>query len=100
MIKIGQIMDKESKGLNYLENYHGQHVVIPQPQMIETFIAEVIRFDELNKPVEFIREIEVIIDLNNLGVVSTIQEVEVNNEITQVEVTRPKTIREIIQEQI
>lgn len=66
MIKIGQIIDKETKGLNYLETSKGELIVIPNVSMTQEFIIELIDFDELDNPIAYIEERELTLDLDAL----------------------------------
>lgn len=66
MIKIGQIIDSETKGLHYLEDYKGRQHVIPQLTMIQSFDVEVLEFYR-GKPVRFIESKTLVLNLNNLN---------------------------------
>ena len=66
MIKIGQIIDKETKGLNYLETSKGELVVIPQLRMTEEFTIELIDFNELDEAISYVEERDLTLDLNTL----------------------------------
>jgi len=66
MIKIGQIIDSETQGLHYLEDYKGKQHVIPQLTMTQSFDVEVIEFDR-GKPVRFIESKTLVLNLNNLN---------------------------------
>lgn len=66
MIKIGQIIDKETKGLNYLETSRGELVGITQVSGTQEFTIELVDFDELDNPIAYIEERELTLDLNTL----------------------------------
>jgi hypothetical protein len=65
MIKIGQIIDKDTLGTKYLETYKGELLVIPELSMTETFLIEVLEFDN-NTPISFIESKEITLNLNEL----------------------------------
>jgi hypothetical protein len=64
MIKLGQIVDTEYKGLHYLEDYQGRQHVIPQLTMTQSFDVEVLEFDESNNPIQFIEAKTLELNLN------------------------------------
>lgn len=65
MIKIAQIIDKETLGQKYLETYKGELLVIPELSLVETFLVEVMEF-EGDTPVSFIESKEVTLNINEL----------------------------------
>lgn len=66
MIKIAQIMDKDTKGLGYLKTYKGEIVNWAITDGIHVFEAEVMEFDE-EAPIRFIESKELTIDLDNMN---------------------------------
>lgn len=66
MIKIAQIMDKETKGLGYLRNYKNEIINWTITDGVHVFEAEVIEFDG-EGPVRFIESKELTIDLDNMN---------------------------------
>lgn len=66
MIKIAQIMDKETKGLGYLITYKGELLNNSLTSGIHVFEAEVIEFDG-ETPFKFIESRELTIDLDNMN---------------------------------
>lgn len=67
MIKIAQIMDKATKGQEFLITYKDEIINQTITEGIVTVICEVIEFDEAGKPITFINELELELDLDNLG---------------------------------
>ena len=65
MIKIGQIMDKETKGLGYLDTY--KEIILNQTigKGVHVFEAEVLEFEGDN-PVNYVESKELEIDLDKL----------------------------------
>ena len=66
MIKISQIVDKETKGLDYLRTYKDEIINWTITDGIHIFEAEVIEF-EGDKPIRFIESRELTIDLDNMN---------------------------------
>lgn len=104
MIKIGQIIDKETKGQELLITYKDEIITQTITNGLLTVICEVIEFDETGKPIAFVNELELQLDLDNLGTVEgVVQVVTVNPEtleetIEEIATSRPKTIREKLTE--
>lgn len=67
MIKIAQIIDKATKGQEFLITYKDEIINQTITEGIVTVICEVIEFDEAGKPITFINELELELDLDNLG---------------------------------
>ena len=66
MIKIAQIMDKDTKGLGYLKTYKGEIINWTITDGIHVFEAEVIEFDG-ETPIQYIESRELTIDLDNMN---------------------------------
>lgn len=66
MIKIAQIIDKNTKGLGYLRTYKDEIINWTITDGIHVFEAEVMEFDG-ETPVRFIEVIELTIDLDNMN---------------------------------
>jgi len=66
MIKIAQIIDKETKGLGYLKTYKDEIINGILTDGIHVFEAEVIEFDG-ETPIRFIESRELTIDLDNMN---------------------------------
>lgn len=104
MIKIAQIIDKATKGQEFLITYKDEIITQTITDGVFTVICEVIEFDETGKPITFVEERELELDLDNLGVVYSVEDMEVIDpetqeiEIIQVETSRPKTMREKLTE--
>jgi len=63
MIKLGQIIDTETKGLHYLEDFQGNQIVIPQLSITQSFDVEILEFDG-DTPKTFLEARTLILDLN------------------------------------
>jgi hypothetical protein len=102
---IGQIMDKDTFGTKYLENYKGEVIDNSGLGESETFTVEIMEFEN-GVPFKFLEQRDITLDLTNLGTIQYTENVEVVNpetlEITIVEniVQRSKTIREALSELI
>ena len=66
MIKIAQIIDKETMGLQYLETYKQEILTQTITSGTHDFIAEVIEFDG-ETPIKFIRSQEFTVNLDQMN---------------------------------
>lgn len=67
MIKIGQIIDKNTSGIQYLETFKKELINSIITSGSHIFLAEVLEINEQGLPVKFIESKELEINLNSLN---------------------------------